>query len=475
MKKTIKELYGITSYPSYGGGSGIYRADRPNEFVEKTFGFKLHRHFCDNFRFHFGNPDNPAPNGDGRLMVQRSAQGFFTDDYFRLLKDNGIKNIWCSQGRMGFQDAQGTRNKINPVADGADRMDPASWADAAEFHRQLAIRYASDTAAYLGQAKVVTDGVDGYLINEPKAGLGLVDAIEIGNEWNFPAEWSKGKATLTPEEYAVFFKACYDAIRSVSNIEVIMGGGLGGQDNLDYISRFLDTLDDLYGIRLRNMPTDFYLCFHWYMRDGGAAQGSGIRGASPEEIDAYGFGKQMDSLCTTWGLPGWYCTETGWSAAADGSQDTSKNSAPIQEGFTQLESQGLLMNRLVAAWAACDKCQGVTFWHCRDNYDAGPFANGGVNGPDWNPKPARDIAYSFIEDFGVTRFYDYRQGPSSGHYYVTDGNGNAYNWADGLGNGSVNGAIQPVVSVPPVIPPIEPPTMVKLAENDQGTFWFEPK
>ena len=56
-----------------------------------------------------------------------------------------------------------------------------------------------------------------------KAGLGILDAIEIGNEWNFPASWSEAKATLTPQEYAVMFMVCYDAIRSVSeNIEIII-------------------------------------------------------------------------------------------------------------------------------------------------------------------------------------------------------------------------------------------------------------
>lgn len=401
---TIDQLFGLTTYWSYGGGKGIYDPNKPEDFTEETFGFKLHRAFCDNFRFQFGNPNDPNPNGDDRLMVERTPQGWYTDSYLKLLGDNDIKRVWCTQGKLSFQDVQGRANKVNPVDDNADRSNPQSWYDYGHFCRQLAIRYASDTASYLSEAKVFTAEKpedQWWLSNTPAAGLGLLEAIELGNEWNFPAEWSGAKATLTPREYAVMFKVGYDAIRSVSSeIEIIMGGGLGGREHVyNDIPIFLQELTRLYDEEGKEMPTDWNLCFHWYMRDGGSAQGSGERGATPEEVNAVETGKFLDYLCEEYGLEGWYCTETGWSADYTGSLDTSKNSAPVQEGYSQLESQGILMIRLVLWWSSCHFFSGVTFWHCRDHYDSGPFLNGGVNDPDWEPKPARNVSYDFIDQF----------------------------------------------------------------------------
>ena len=466
----IKYLHGLTTYWNYGGGDALFDirqhgTEIPYTYPEETFGFKTQRAFADNFRFHYGNPNNTSPSGDGRLMVDRTAQGWWTDEYLDMMKNQyGIKTIWCTAGKMGFHNTTGKRNKVNPIEDSADRMLESSWKDAAELAKQIVIRYADDTAEHLDKVNVYAIDKPGdlwYLSNEPKAGLGTLDAIEIGNEWNFPAEWSKGKATLTPEEYAVFFKTCYDAIRSVSNIEIIMGGGLGGVDNAyDYIPRFLNQLDKLYESKGEFMPTDFAICFHWYMRDGGSSQSGGIRGASPEEVNAYTIGKEMDAICQEWGLEGWYNTETGWSAAADGTLDTSKNSAPIQEGLTQLESQAALMQRLTLIWGACDYCKGITYWHCKDYYDTGAFLNGGVRGPNGEPKPARDWSYDFINQWGDYYIKDFVDNGDE-TYEVT-----LYNDVDqfivGWSNGVVVGEYTPVPKmisevVEPPVPP-QPPT-----------------
>ena len=401
----IKKLHGVTTYWSYGGGPDHLKPGEP--FDDRIGpGFGLQRAFCDNFRFHYGSPDSSTPNGDGRLQVERTPQGFYTDSYLEYLKSQDIKTIWCTQGRMGWQNCLGRKNKINPVDDSADRMNPQSWFDAGEFCRQIAIRYADDTADMLAEANVWSAEKpenNWWLSNEAKAGLGILDAIEIGNEWNFPASWSEAKATLTPQEYAVMFMVCYDAIRSVSeNIEIIMGGGLGGSVHVyEDLPIFLETLERLYADRGRSMPIDFSLCFHWYMReDGGGQGGAGTRGESPEKVDAYKVGLELDRLCEEYGLEGWYNTETGWSADADGSLDTSKNSAPVQEGLSQLESQAVLMQRLTLIWGATKYCKGITYWHCRDHYDSGAFLNGGVCAPDWSPKPALTWSEEFLDEWG---------------------------------------------------------------------------
>src|SRR5690606_24210944 len=107
-------------------------------------------------------------------------------------------------------------------------------------------------------------------------------------------------------------KVCYDAIRSVSStLPIIMGGGIS--PIMSTFERFLVQLDKLYTAEGKATPNDFYLCFHWYMRNGSSDQSGGTSVITPEDAKAYEFGKSLDALCEQRGLLGWYCTETGWA------------------------------------------------------------------------------------------------------------------------------------------------------------------
>lgn len=371
---TFKDSLGITSYLWYGGGS-------THGSIASVDKFKLQRFFVDNFRVTQNNLD---------FRTEPTWQNFKHDTYLQTLKDNGIKSIWCTQGTFDWYGTQGKPNKVPCLRPGDDPMDPASWADLGELCRQIAIRYAADTAQHIGEARVFT-GTPTYLTNIPKAGLDLLEAIEIQNEWDFKHQWSGAEFTLTPEQYAVNFKVCYDAIRSVSNIKIIMGGGIS--PFITTFQRFLTKLKQLYRDEGKDMPTDFYLCFHWYMRNGSADQGGGTSGITPEDANAYEFGLSMDELCREYGLPGWYCTETGWAT------DSSKQQAPALEGFTKEQAQGILMVRLALIWAACEFHKGISFWHCRDDYDLPPYAKGGINYKNWSAKPARTICEDYLGNY----------------------------------------------------------------------------
>lgn len=429
--QTIREQYGITSYLHYGGGPGHLN-------ISSTDQFKVHRFFVDNFRHQ---------EGDLLFRTQPTEQNYKNDQYLQLLKDAGIAAIWCTQGSFDFNVAKGKQGKIMPIDDADDRMDPRNWADLGAFCAQVAIRYADDTEQHLGRAKVFQSST--WQSNTPKAGLGLLQAIEIQNEWNFLASWSGGFRTFTPEEYAVALKVARDSIRQYSQtIRIIMGGGIGG--DIEDITRTFAQLDLLYAAEGKQTPNDIYPCFHWYMRFGSTNQSGGQYGISPEEAGAVNLRDLMDSVCAARNLPGWYCTETGWST------DNSKQSAPIQQGYTREESQGILMNRLALIWGASPYFQATSFWHCRDDYDSPPYAKGGINYKDWSPKPARTIAEAFLDTYGSYDVTDYWTEGSNEHYALLERGSEdlVLGWSDGVNNGDLT----PVPRVVYVSPPTPEPT-----------------
>lgn len=407
----IKDGLGLTTYWVYGGGNGHYN-------TSSTDKFKLHRAFVGNDVVTQGNLD---------LRVEPTEQNFKYDTYLKQLVDLGIKPIWCTQGKFDFQNTVGKIGKVMPINEEDSPLDQSSWATVGELCRQVAIRYAPDTAQHLDKAKVFTGvpGVFPHLWNVPKAGLNLIDAIEIQNEWDFKQGWSGATRTITPEEYAVCFKVCYDAIRSVSpTIKIIMGGGIS--PIMSTFTRFLGKLDEMYAAEGKTTPKDFYLCFHWYMRNGSSDQGGGTTGITPEDAKAYEFGQSLDALCEQRGLPGWYCTETGWAT------DSSKQQSPILEGFTKEQSQGILMTRLMLIWGACKRFQGVSFWHCRDDYDLPPYAKGGVNYKNWSAKPARTICEEFIAKYGDKEVLQFKQ--IGDKYFAYLSGGIILSWTNLLGS-----------------------------------------
>ena len=424
----IKDGFGLTTYLQYGGGPSHQNLDGVIEY-------KLQRAFVSN---------SVTTLADDRARFQPTHQNYKYDDYLNLCKANGIRMIYCTQGSFSYMNTTGSSGKSMPIADGDDPKDLASWAEVAKLCKQIAIRYAADSAASLGDANVYQDAT--YLSNTPLAGLDLIEAIEIQNEWNFKSSWSGALRTITPDEYAYCFMACYLAIREVSaTIPIIMGGGIGG--DITDMSGMLAEIEVICADLAIPVPTDFYLCFHWYMRFGTTNQTGGQYGISPEEALAIDLANQVDALCTTYSLPGWYCTETGWAT------DSSKQSAPVQEGYTREESQGILMIRLMLIWGSVPSFKGVSFWHCRDDYDSPPYAKGGINYRNWSAKPARTICAAFkdvYDDYWVTDFYK-----TGDIYYAVLDNGVdsvILNWTDGVNNGTVT----PMPTVVGFAPPPDP-------------------
>jgi len=478
----IKKQLGVTSYLNYGGGRGLYQgeAKQPGAFEPRIFGIKVHRHFQTFARHHYGGGEVYMwqPYADNRLMVQRTPQNMRSDEYLELLKANGIDAIWGIQGQAAFQDTIGQFDKVQPINEADDPEDPSSWYALAEHAYQLALRYAHDTTDAATVPSVYTDPTD-YRSNEPKKGLGLLRAIEILNEVNINGDWIGATRTLGPEAGAAAFYAAYTEVRSISKITLYTPSFVG--INMEILMAFSDRLRALMnGAPLENVV----LNFHWYPRKNNQEQGQEgtDTGASPEEAGFHDFGLQMDGLCETYGYTAWGCTETGTSAADP--VDTSKNACPIQEGMTQLESQGPILLRMFLAWASCKHFDAVTFWHCRDGYDQGAYLNGGMclDDRDWTPKPVLGYLEAFIGKFGdYEKVHDYQ---NTGGVYTASISGplgtSVLYWTGGNNNGEFTPDPMQTIVTSPTYPPIDPPIptlpdMIKLGESAEGTFYFKKK
>lgn len=407
----LKDILGITSYYWYGNGGHFRSAQMPLTIsgkdlvnssnqrvctIEATSNFKLNRAFVDNWIV-VGQDAND-------LQTNPTEQNFFYDEYFKLYKANGITNIWSATGQFDWfpkyinpsTGKEYSQRKSACFHPDYSPLDPLAWADLAMLCRAITLRY-KDT--------------------------GLLDYLQPLNEFDF--RWNV-KHVLTPEEYAVCFYECYKAIRSVSQTQkIIMGSTIN--PTIDTLQRFMTKLDTLSTIPIR----DFYLDFHWYMRDGSSNQGGGTTGITPEDANAYEFGKQLDNFCQTNNLPGWFCTETGWAT------DNSKQHAPDLEGYTRAEAQGILFTRLALIWGACEYCKGITFWHSRDLYDSEPYAYAGVNNKDWSAKPGRLIVDDFLTRYGEFEVSDFYKSTQVQDMYsiVLKGQGKGLAWSNKNRNG----------------------------------------
>lgn len=417
MKKTIYILLTalalnlLNCYGAFGGtlnnniGVTNFLFDSNNN--DKLSNFKLQRYFVDNFRV--------TKDSTLEFWTQPTMQNFKHDDVLAAAKNIGVKNIWCFQGKMPHHVVQGKANKVNPIRDSDSPQNPRAWDDFCFLVKQVAIRYADDSQAYLSQAHVHASA--DYQNNIPKAGLGLLYGMEYTNEPDFLMSWSGAIRTFEPEDFAVGFKGFRDSTRVVSkSMRIIMSGTI--QPKVETFNRFITKLKQLYAAEGKEMPTDWYLNFHWYMRNGSNNQGAGTWGVSPETANAYKFGLQLDSICRQYSLLGWYCTETGWSTYTTGTNvSLAKQNAPVMQGYDIYHSQGLCMVRLGLIWGATEYCQGITFWNRKDNDDVGAYQNGGVNYSNWSPKYCQTIIAEYQSQY---RYHDIKNCRTNGTLYAVD-------------------------------------------------------
>lgn len=157
------------------------------------------------------------------------------DSYYGSLHARGINIIPCIQGGSTAVSGGTKANEI-PVAEGADTLDPKSYAVHAQAMYQIAARYGSNKDI---DAKTlnITDA------QAPKTGLGYLSAVENSNEPN--KSWA-GKANyFSPYELAAMCSADYDghegAIPNAGvhtadpSFKLAMGGLVGYSTMIQYL------------------------------------------------------------------------------------------------------------------------------------------------------------------------------------------------------------------------------------------------
>lgn len=454
----LKDILGICMYNWYGGGghssigklplsvSGteLKNADgKEVSTIRAISNFKLHRAFVDNW---IVVPETQPPF---TLKVQPTEQNFYFDDYFKLQKANGITNIWSASGcfdwYVPFLGGKSQRKtacydpRLSPT-------DPNAWQDLAQLCKLIAERYKDN---------------------------GLVDYIQVLNEWDF--RWNVPHI-LTPEEYAVGFYECYKAIRSVSSTQKIMVGCTLTPE-MQTFTRLFGTLDTLAANEGKPKVRDVTVTFNLYSRTQSANQGDGI-GATFEEVNQYGrFLKPLNDWCKQEGLK-WGMTESGYNSSPSTSAAAMKNKAPLLEGFTLEQAQGILAIRTALICASLSECVGITFYHTKDGYEAEPFTYHGFNydkdfggKEDWSAKPARTICEDFLSEFGIFESTNYQES-SNGIYSIILSDGRMLAWTD---NKNAQG-FTPFPKLTTTIPPIEPPNptpMIKAFITTGTTATYE--
>lgn len=171
------------------------------------------------------------------------------DDYFQRAKNLGIDVLPCVNQSPdwynGYTQGIGS-NDYPPIKKGLDRTKVENWKDYAEFWYQFVCRYGSTKHPDSDLRVDQTPRWSGDIKNVKKSGLGLIKAIEIGNEW--PMWWNRGTdkdlTYVHPEEFAAMMAAVYQACkRADPKIVVIMGGTTNFE--LPYIKAMKAKFDQL--------------------------------------------------------------------------------------------------------------------------------------------------------------------------------------------------------------------------------------
>lgn len=203
--------------------------------------------------------------------VSGPGWGFYFDDFYASLKQNGIFISPDLQGAApfitGFNDSLIQHKPIDSTEPAAD---PLSYIEHADYLFQFAARY-GHSAVNPALLKLRPD-------QEALSGLGLVNFLE---NWNEPDKWWFGRGGyFAPDEFAAMCSADYDghegalgATKGMKNadpdIKMVMGGL--ASLNLEYL-RCMKLWSDYN--RQTGFPADV-LNFHHY-------SGNGLHGISPE-------------------------------------------------------------------------------------------------------------------------------------------------------------------------------------------------
>lgn len=236
-----------------------------------------------NMRYYMANWFILSPNG---IYVQPFKQAGVAgtlglDDYLLRLKKLNVTPLLCLNQSPTFISDQWDNNpECKPINRGDDPLRAESYAMIARYYYNLAARYGRNT---IDPDKLWVDTENRWnSSNEVKSGLGKTHAIPEIEIWNEQWAWWRTKDNVfTPEEYAVMYSVCYDAIKSADpSIKVVMGGM--SEMNTEHLDRFLAHLK-----KIRQNPNIIEVInFHHYSNagnDDGYMPKQWTKGCSPEQ------------------------------------------------------------------------------------------------------------------------------------------------------------------------------------------------
>jgi hypothetical protein len=150
-------------------------------------------------------------------------------DYLTKAKASGVKTLFCFNQCPEWLRPTGNGtggNDYPPIPEGRDRLNPDSYREYADFIFQIVATYGHNKNVDRKLLRV--DQRQQYTnqpINQIEIGLGLMEEIEIGNEWGHWFEGFDSPKYMTAEEHAAMLSKVYDAAKKADpNIRVVMGG-----------------------------------------------------------------------------------------------------------------------------------------------------------------------------------------------------------------------------------------------------------
>lgn len=198
------------------------------------------------------------------MYQAETAEAHGLDDYFTACKNKGIDVLPCINQSPDWQNgySQGIgSNDYPPIKQGLNREDPNNWKEYAEFWYQFTARYGNNKNLDPSTIRVdQTPRWNNDVKNVVKVGLGLIKAVEIGNEWD--RWWDYGTPKyLTPKEHAAMFTAVTHAIWRADKTIKIIHGGLTGFDK-KYLTEFYAELVKF------GCPYPHAINLHYYTHEG---------------------------------------------------------------------------------------------------------------------------------------------------------------------------------------------------------------
>lgn len=371
---TVREAVGINGHGQEDQPTLSYLAMTDEEGApDRPKKVGLRRWYCLQYMF------SPTDEDWGKLFLSVTVQGFNFKDKIQQLRDRGIGLIWTTTGAFKYQSnytvhppsgvpmytAKDNAGGLMPINVEDDPYNPASYSETVKYVKNVALIYGRTPHAEgldSAEHKVFWGGRGTLFTGGPLnngTGLGGVDIIELQNEAFLTKSYAPygkpgdlgGIVVWDYRSYAIFFKACYDAIKKADPTMKVKVGGFWDDGRLKDYHGIQAAYFKEYGTHL---PKDVILGFHNYPYKGSSGV---IPESNAKECDSWYNGKRglLDNN-KAWDALGydWQLGEFGWDESIN-----SDRSVVQISGYTREQSVGILDTRMMLLTLTAKRCKAV--------------------------------------------------------------------------------------------------------------------